>query len=359
MVQLKWEECASLPHPRKHLQTVQVDHKLYVGSGYGETKDISSMLYCLDLNSENWVDCPKSLTLQFAMAKFDGKIILIGGNKNVTGQLAQDVRCSVQNEVSTEVHIAEDSLPISSSDVVETGQIQYLSEDGSEWKFFTDEEMPPMKTPRLGAVAIALGCDLVVAGGYGKGKTRLRVVEVYNKPSKRWYTAMDLPYDVAELKTALCHGNEWYLLGGAGNERNAAVFISLKEMIKKCVRPVISIGNEVDPQLEGGWTTMPNLPHAFSAAANFGGCLVALGGEREGFFSSTYRDVYVYDPHGNQWVRVAEMPKALSKCAAISLSSGCLYVMGGYSKNRKSGNAFFKCSLVTREEEDSQNVLDD
>jgi len=362
-VQLKWEgeekEWVSLPHPRKHVQAVQVDHKLYIGSGYGETKEISSTVYCLDLNSENWIDCPKSLTLHFAMAKFNGKVILIGGDKNVNGQALPEVRCSVQNEASSEVQIADDALPTNPSRIRATGEIQYLSEDEKEWKFFTEAEMPPMTTPRLGAVAVALGCDLVVAGGYAEGRYRLKVVEIYNKPSKLWYSAKDLPYGVAELKTALCHGSEWYLLGGAGNERNAAVFTSLKKMIKKSVRPMTSPENEPDPQLEGGWTPMPNLPHAFSATANFGGCLVALGGEKEGLFgSTTYNDLYVYDPHGKQWVQTAEIPKALSKCTALSLTDGCLYLMGGYSKSKKSDNALFRCSLITRQE-DYQTTAED
>ena len=347
---LKWRQCKSLPHPRKHVQAVQVDDKLYIGSGYGNNDDISSMVYCLDLNSEDWINCPKSLTLQYAMAKFDGKIILIGGNMKINGQPNPVVQYSAEPQANAEVQIQPGAIAANSAPVIATGRIQYLSENSREWKFFSDEEMPPMPTPRLGAVAVSFECNLVVAGGYGNSRSRIRVVEIYDKPSRSWYSGINLPCSAAELKGAVVHGNDWYLLGGASQARNAAVSTSLKELIRECVRPPTPPDDNQAVQTEGIWTMLPALPHASSSTVVFGGSLVALGGEREGIMnSSLYSDIHVYDPHGQQWIHVANMPCALSKCTAVSLSSGDVLVMGGYSKKRKPDSVMYRCSLLSTE----------
>ena len=347
---LKWKKCNPLPHPRKHAQAVQVNERLYIGSGYGNNDDISSMVYCLDLNSEDWIDCPKSLTLHYAMARFSGKIILIGGNTKISGQPNPEVQYAAEAQMNAEVEVQPGALA-SNAPVTATGKIQYLSEDGTEWKFFADEEMPPMPTPRLGAVAVSLGCNLVVAGGYGDNRSRISVVEIYDKPSNSWHSGINLPNSAAELKGAVSHGNEWYLLGGASQTRNAAVYTSLKKLIKECVRPFAPPEDNQATESEGVWTTIPAIPHAFSSTAVFGGNLVVLGGEKEGLFSSSlYSDVHVYDPHRRQWIHVANMPCALSKCTAVSLSSGDLFVMGGYSKERKPDSVLYRCSLLSAED---------
>ncbi len=354
-VKLKWSQGASLPHPRKHVQAVQVDDKLYIGSGYGDDEEVSSTVYCLDLNTESWKDCTNSLTVQYAMAKFDGKVILIGGNLKTNSALRQEVQYATEGLTNGEVEVSSGALA-DTSPIQETGKIQYLSEDGSQWKFFTEEEMPSMPTARLGAVAVALGCDLVVAGGYGRNKSRLKVVEIFNMPSKSWYTGINLPYSAAEFKAALSHGNEWYLLGGASNTRNAAICISLKKMIKKCIVPMAGQDNDGENHEQIGWINLPTLPHDFSSVAVFGDCLVVLGGEGGFFRSSCYDNIHVYEPHRQQWVRIASMPCALSKCTAVSLSSGNLLVMGGYSNHRKLDDVLLKCFLMSSEDlEDSQN----
>ena len=85
--------------------------------------------------------------------------------------------------------------------------------------------------------------------------------------------------------------------------------------------------------------------HMASVTSVFGGNFVVFGGEKEGILSDTfYNDILVYNNHRQVWTHVADMPRPLSKCAAITLSSGDLFLLGGHSNLKK--DVVCKCSLV-------------
>ena len=246
MVMLKWERSNPLPHPRKHLQAVELNDKLYIGAGYGSSDDIAPIRYYIDLKIMEWRDCPQSLTLHFSMAVFGEKVLLIGAKMRACGQ------AEGENEANGE-------LP--ASKIQATGKIQYLSQDGSEWRFYNADEMSPMPTPRMSAASVSLANQLIVAGGYAY-KNRLRTVEIYDKFSNTWFIGASLPICAAEIKTALHNGDQWYLLGGA-NQYKSVVTTFLKKLISTVM---VSIPPSHDQMHEktAVWTSLPDVPHGFS-----------------------------------------------------------------------------------------------
>lgn len=357
-VVLKWDRCDPLPHPRKHLHAVELGGKVYIGSGYGPRAgdDIGPILYCFDIETKKWMDCPQSLTLYFAMASFDGKILLIGGKMRNDRQADGEVEATGQVQANDEVKITVNHSP--SNRFLATGKIQHLSLDEKEWKFCNEDEMSSLPTARMGAVATSLGNNLIVAGGYGSDRNRVTVVEIYDKCSNLWFSGDSLPVKAAEFKTAISHGDQWYLLGGA-NQYKAVVTTSLKKLITKAVSPLASghskvAKSEQETAKESVWTSLTNLPHEFSCTAVFGGSLVVFGGEKESIigtaFDNFYSTMLIYDNHQQAWIHFADMPYQLSKCTAITLSTGDLLLVGGHSKHNKPEDVIYRCSLMPSEE---------
>lgn len=212
-----------------------------------------------------------------------------------------------------------------------------------------------MPTARMGAAATSLGYNLIVAGGYVY-KNRVGVVEVYDKCSNTWYRGASLPVNAAEMKTALSHGDQWYLVGGA-NQYRSVVTTSLKNLIRNAVVPLMpgscdTADQEHEASANGAiWTSLTNVPHNFCCISVFGGNLVVFGGEKESLLGCTYySDIHVYDNHRQVWIYIADMPYQLSKCAAITVSSGALLLLGGHSKVNWPEDVVYKCSLVSTQD---------
>lgn len=318
---LQWKQCSPLPHPRKHVQAVEFNGKVYIGSGYGSTNDISCQIYCYIPNTDTWEDCSNSQTRCFAMTIFDDTVLLIGGILN-------------NNTFSK--------------------QVQFLSQ-GNNWKFYKSENMPDTISARAGAVAASLTFNLVVAGGYKENKNRVNTVEVYDRRSKMWFNAPELPHTCAEVKTAIAHGDQWYLLGGS-NQYKRVFTASLQKLAEKSVKPLMADfipSNGTDPEaihdsVESEiWTSLAELPFDFSFVSIFGKSLVALGGEKTKFTGSVYTSqLYVYNSNKKEWIHIADMPVSLTKATALTQPNGDVLIIGGRNKARVELNTMYKYKLV-------------
>ena len=314
---LRWSSCTPLPRQRKHVQAVEFDEKIYIGSGYGQSDEISRELYCYDPHTDKWEDCPASSTMYFAMAIFDQQLLLIGGKENNTF----------------------------------SNKVLYLAADKSKWVAHKKEDMPEMLSAKAGAVAASSAFSLVVAGGYDDTRFRVNTVEVYDRRMKMWFRAPELPQKCAELKTAVVHGDQWYLLGGA-NQSKQVFTASLQNLVKASVKFPAA-----DHQASNGasqstipepWISLADVPFEFSAVANFGGSIIALGGEKGGslFGSSYFSQIHVYNNSKRVWMHVADMDVELSKATALTHSNGELFVIGGRNKSGNELKSIYKCKLM-------------
>lgn len=309
---LEWTQCSPLPHPRKHLQAIEVKGQVYIGSGYGSTKEVEYKVHCYDPANDQWKESSNSLTCWFAMASFDEKVLLIGGRE-------KNKRFSQR--------------------------VQVLMLNG---KFEDSAHVPEMPTARAGCVAASLPFNMVVAGGFTGDRDRVKTVEVFDRRSKMWYQAPCLPRPCAELKAAVAHGNQWYLLGGSNQYKQ--VFTTSLQQLERSVHCTFSNASEngedsSDPV--GGWKTVAELPYDFSFASIFGGGLVAMGGEKEKFLGTQYFSrIYVYNHSKNEWLYIADLPSGRSKCTALALPSGELLVIGGRSEAGKELDSMYRCKLA-------------
>lgn len=308
----EWTECSRLPHPRKHVQAIEVEGKVYIGSGYGHTDDVSYIVYCYGLDTDQWGESSDSLTCSFAMASFDKKVLLIGGKEK-------------NKSFST--------------------RVQVLMPNGT---FEDSEDIPEMPTARAGSVAASLTFNIIVAGGYTKDKNRVSLVEVFDRRSKLWYPAPHLPKPCAELKAAVAHGNQWYLLGGS-NQYKQVFTTSLQTLEKTFKRTPSNLSENGDAAdvPETAWKTVADLTHDFSFVSIFGGSLVAMGGERGKVFGSEFSSrIHVYNHNKNEWLYIADLPSGVAKATALALPNGELLVIGGRGNAGKELDTMYKCKLA-------------
>ena len=298
---LQWKKCSPLPRPLKHMQAIELNDKMYVGSGYAPTEGASYLVHCYIPATDKWEEEEplKSQTRQFAMASFNDTLLLIGGTK-------QDG--SINSE------------------------IQYLCQDGREIKFYSDDIMPRMPTARAGAVATSLAFNLIVAGGYDSSGNRLSTVEVYDSRSKLWSKTASLPQKCAEMKTAVVHGDLWYLLGGS-NQSRSVLSASMKEIIE---------ASGAGPTSSDVWEKLTNVPHEFSCVSFFGGNLISIGGSSSFIGNTFFKNIYVYNSNKKIWICVAELPIQLSKSTAVALANGDLLLMGGRNRDGQELNTVLK-----------------
>ena len=294
---LQWKKCSPLPHPLKHMQAIELNDKIYVGSGYAPTEGASYLVHCYIPATDEWEEEEplKSQTRQFAMASFNDTLLLIGGTKQ------------------------DGSI---------TSEIQYLCQDGREIKFYSDDIMPRMPTARAGAVATSLAFNLIVAGGYDSSGNRLNTVEVYDSRSKLWSKTASLPQKCAEMKTAVVHGDLWYLLGGS-NQYQSVFSASMKEIINSGTSSVSKDeASGAGPTSSEVWEKLADVPHEFSCVSFFGGNLISIGGTYLRLLRTTTafsKNICVYDSNKKIWICVAELPIPLSKSTAVALANGDCY----------------------------------
>ena len=88
-----------------------------------------------------------------------------------------------------------------------------LVEDSGRKKWV--EHFPHMPTKRKLAAVVSSGKALVVAGGEGRGLTKLTTVEVMDTDTLKWSSASRLPHPLSDASATVC-GDSIYLVGGCG-----------------------------------------------------------------------------------------------------------------------------------------------
>ena len=315
---------AELPQKRKHPQAVVHNDKVYVGSGYCETDELSYEVAAFSLTTNEWEQLPKSETRWFAMAVYENDLVLISGKR--------------RNETSCT-------------------RVARFNEEDQMWMW--PDDITEMPSARMGASATALTSHLLVAGGWDDTRNRVDTVEVYDKHKRQWFKAQPLPKLAAECKTAVADNDVWFFMGGA-NQYRAAFYASIRAIIKQAVPSIMELssdevstqpasavegdGDPVNPSAESNqlWKILPDVPYEFCSTAIMGGSLVSIGGS--GFLRNS-RLIHAYNPHTNTWLKIGETPEECCRAVAVTLSSNSVLVLGGVDRNKSLLSTMYNCSL--------------
>jgi hypothetical protein len=183
----------------------------------------------------------------------------------------------------------------------------------------TWESRAPMPTARYGAAAVTLGDKIYVLGGVNASNQIVKTVEVYDPASNTWAPAADMPTARGRLAAVAGPDGKIYAIGGStGSTMDLTGY---------------SAAVEVFTPANGAWAAVAplNTPRVGLAAAVSGGKVYAFGGygKPPGYTARYLVTVEAYDLAGNAWSSAPSMRTARYGLAAVSTSTGLIYLLGG------------------------------
>ena len=280
-LKLKWRKGNNnMPYSMAgNIQAVVIGSDVYVGGGDNLNAG-TVMVYSLQTGT--WRTLPPYENRIFGMAVVNNQLVLVGGVSTSTGK--------------------------------STNEVGLWDEELQTWT----HPFPVMPTARRSGSVIFYQKCLVVAGG-NDGPVYSNKVELLDISSSQWYEGSPLPRGWSCISSAVS-GNMWYLSGGysSPNESNKLVFaVCLDVLISQAVLQS-ALPSTISP-----WQTLTELPVERPTVLIIRGSLLAVGGR----FSSA---IHLYQPTNRSWVKVDDLPTQRQRCACIVLSSGEIFVAGGY-----------------------------
>ena len=212
---LEWRKCTVSPTDLYGAQAIRLDRTFYIR--VDDSNQVPSILCLNDLKS--WISI-KSPTHFSALASYQGKLVLIGGEEVTTKNV--------------------------------TNKLFSLQDDGT-WR----EELPPMPTPKRFPTAVSTGHHILVTDG--------AEVEVFD--GSKWSRAQPLPEKLGQNLNSTFLNGEWYLMSISG----------LKPLFIASVDDVIASACAGE-RVHNVWKPLLRPPLWWAGIGTFGGHLLAVGG---------------------------------------------------------------------------------
>jgi len=290
-------------------QVVAMGEKVYMGGGVTEYEE-KFHVFQYTTTRDEWSRLPPHHVCFFAMARFTGELITVGGMIPASGP---------------------------------TGKVYRFKEESQEWEEF----LKPMPTARY-FLSVATTQSTIIASEGGTGvrdgkNVRCVTVEVYSRETSQWYTADPLPAPYY-MMSSVTIADTCYLLGGIEGDRKTVttvLYASLTSLIQKATSPTHQSASRTSV-----WKTLPDTPLKSSAAASLSGNLLAVGGHDT---KNAFPDINVFFPLTNSWVRITtgDLPQPRDSCTAVQLSPNTMIVIGGKdSKDKRTKTVFMGTVIV-------------
>lgn len=294
---LVWSKrCADLPVPMYHAQALVIGSNVYTGGGC--TKDDSNTVFVYDIDVNSWKSLPSCPVRYFGLAKLDERLVALGGITQSSG-------------ISEKVYT--------------------FDQKSQQW----NSTLPSMLTARHSLTAIGFESNLFACGGKdacGVSDT----VEVLKAGSSQWYKTYPLSFPCYHMSYTIIHGF-CYMLGGFDQHAftDKVIFISLTTLLDGTAVASKSRGHQ--------WHSLHNIRYTCAAAANVGGCLLAIGGGRT--FGNA--KVCIYCQLKKAWVKLTDLMNvhAYVGPAVAELPNGELLVIGGATSNFEPQTTVYKGSI--------------
>ena len=291
----KWnDKYAALPEPGEEFTNTVLNGKLYLigGNSVAPTPGAKNVhprrLQEYDLATDKWT---KKQPVPFAgdhmtAAAYKDKIYVFGGTGPAT-------------EGGPNTTLAKTWEYTAASD---------------SWK-----ELAPMPLKRTAAVSVELGGRMYVIGGNSDALT-VGTNDVFDPATNKWESKKPMPTARNHPAAGVVNG-KIYVIGGRIAAPNVAGFLSAN----------VDVVEEYDPATDA-WKPMNRMPTARSGQgwATGNGKIYVAGGEMRDYHGdSVFRDVEVFDPAANEWLRLPPMPTARHGVNVAFLNNK-LFVIGGH-----------------------------
>ena len=303
------KHCADIPVAMNHAHAVVLESNTSLNSadtvytGGGTTKDRShdNIVFKYDTTLDKWSMLPPVPVTSFGLTSYSGKVVAIGGITTSKG---------VSN------------------------MVYGFDEDVNEWNSI----LPAMPSARHSLTAIGYSSNLFACGG--KDATGItNGVEVFIHNTYQWYKTHPLPFPCHHMSSTVIHGS-WYLLGGYDDFAftNKVVYASLASLVDAALSGPMK-------QSKSPWGYLCNIHDSCAAAANLGGCLLAIGG-KHAIGSSK---VYIYSQLGKSgsWVKLTDLGRNAYLGPAIAeLANSKLLIIGGATSNFEPRASVYKGKIL-------------
>ena len=313
-------------------QAVVMGEKVYVGGG-GVREGHKIFQY--DLPRDEWSCLPPHSVCGFAMARFRGHLITVGGGEVGGAGARVDI----------------------------TGKVYRFKEESQEWMEF----LKPMPTARYWLSAATTPSAIIASGGVTgmvDGKVvPCATVEIYSIETFQWYTADPLPAPYA-FRSSVTIADACYLLGGRDEyffDMTTVLYTSLTSLIAKVTS---TIANHQSTSHTSVWKTLPDIPLKGSAAASLSGNLIAVGGykgstsipalavrvlsTKVGATWPVQPTLHAFLPFTNSWVKIAtgDLPEPRDSCTAVQISPNTVIVIGGEDRQGNKTKTVFTGTIT-------------
>lgn len=141
----------------------------------------------------------------------------------------------------------------------------------------------------------------------------------------QWVHTDPLPKCCYFMKSAL-HDGFLYLMGGFYMSTSLVFQCSLQSLILRT------------PKKQSLWNSIQDAPYCYSSVNTFGGALVAVGGGKQ-------KSLHMYDHLTQSWVHTGELPEAVDCTCTVTLPSGEMLVIGGWTGVAHYSTLVYKASL--------------
>ena len=306
-VKLNFTECAKTPKTIFGVQPgILIAKNVYVGAGRKVIK--------YSMTEDTWTTLPEAPVNYTRIGYLYKKVLLIGGRLP-------------SNQVSADIH--------------------EFDEASQQWVRSTS--IPPMPTARASVTAVSWTSPpaLIVCGGCDQRSQPMTVVEVYHSRTSQWHAVSPLPFSRHYMRHTVIH-NVLYLVGGYEGDGLSTLkktvlqlSTSIPQLLETCLQPSSTQWQSL---------SIPNVPHYKSTAASLGGCLLVVGGVKTWppQPNSIVSSIHAYCPFTSSWVLVGELPQPRCNCITVTLPTGELLMIGGWTPSgdgMEITDTTYKCSL--------------
>ena len=293
-----------MPSNMAECQAVLIGDNIYIGGGDGYTTTQSQTVMVYHIHSGSWAMLPNNGKKWFSMAAVNDQLVLVGGTK------------------------------LSPKGV--TNELAVWDEGLRSWT----HPLPDMPTARHSAAVVAYQGWLIVAGGDNGRNASLNKVELLDTHSKNnWFESVPLPKGCSSMSSTI-NGSIWYLSSGisssALHNANRIVFnVCLNELISQAASTHATSLTSPSP-----WQILTYTPVINSTLLTLRGALLTVGGD-----SSSA--IHLYQPSSRNWVKIGDLPIMRSRCAAIVLPNGEIFVAGGQNVLSFRPHHLNRCDIAT------------
>ena len=281
-------------------QCICIDSTIYVGGGQtvNTDKELRRTIFEYDTtgnDGNSWkTRFPKCPTMHFGLGELDGKVVVVGGQRESQEDKEQMV-------ITAEVFVL----------------------DGT--RMWSTDIIPSMNIARMRTCVVSYkGCLAACGGLVDKGSRACSpTVELYRSKTKTWYVVESLPVARAALRATVINST-LYLMGGfypdmTGVSEKDCVSLRLEDLFR------------FDSTVQISWNShITNTPYHSSAPGNICGSLLTIGGASLNQQTQISTDeICAYCPAVDKWHHVGNLPVSLSSATSITLASGEMVVLGG------------------------------